>query len=50
MYRPQCRKLHKVIDALTQEVRSIVVTPNSVGNAPLLIIVLEHIDPHDVSA
>jgi len=44
-YRRQWRKLHIGIDAQTLEIRAIEVTPNSVGDAPMLPALLGQIDP-----
>ena len=46
-YRRQWRKLHIGIDAQTLEIRAIEVTPNSVGDAPVLPSLLGQIDPHE---
>ena len=46
-YRRQWRKLHIGIDAQTMEIRAIEVTPNSVGDAPVLPSLLGQIDPHE---
>ena len=43
----QWRKLHIGIDAQTLEIRAIEVTPNSVGDAPVLPSLLGQIDPHE---
>ena len=43
-YRRQWRKLHIGIDAQTLEIRAIEVTPNSVGDAPVLPSLLGQID------
>lgn len=47
-YRLQWRKLHLGIDAQTLEIRAIEVTPNSVGDAPMLPALLGQIDPEEV--
>jgi len=44
-YRRQWRKLHLGIDAETMEIRAVEVTPNSVGDAPMLPALLGQIDP-----
>ena len=46
-YRRQWRKLHIGIDAQTLEIRAIEVTPNSVGDAPVLPSLLRQIDLHE---
>jgi Transposase DDE domain len=46
-YRRQWRKLHIGIDAQTLEIRAIEVTPNSVGDAPVLPSLLGQIDPNE---
>ena len=46
-YRRQWRKLHIGIDAQTLEIRAIEVTPNSVGDAPVMPSLLGQIDPHE---
>ena len=46
-YRRQWRKLHIGIDAQTMEIRAIEVTPNSVGDAPVLPSLLGQIDPNE---
>ena len=46
-YRRQWRKLHIGIDAQTLEIRAIEVTPNSVGDAPVLPSLLGQIDPSE---
>lgn len=44
-YRRQWRKLHLGIDAQTMEIRAVEVTPNSVGDAPMLPALLGQITP-----
>jgi hypothetical protein len=46
-YRRQWRKLHLGIDAETMEIRALEVTPNSVGDAPMLPALLGQIDPEE---
>ena len=46
-YRRQWRKLHLGIDAETMEIRAVEVTPNSVGDAPMLPALLGQIDPEE---
>ena len=46
-YRRQWRKLHIGIDAHTLEIRAIEVTPDSVGDVPVLPSLLGQIDPHE---
>ncbi len=46
-YRRQWRKLHLGIDAETMEIRALEVTPNSVGDAPMLPALLGQIDSEE---
>ena len=46
-YRRQWRKVHLGIDAHTLEIRAIEVTDNSVGDAPMLLELLEQIPPDE---
>ncbi|MDD2729295.1 IS5 family transposase [Malikia sp.] len=46
-YRRQWRKLHLGLDAQMLEIRAIEVTPNSVGDAPVLSSLLGQIDPDE---
>ena len=49
-YRRQWRKVHLGIDAQTLEVRAIEITANSVGDAPMLPVLLEQIPPEEALA
>lgn len=46
-YRRQWRKVHLGVDAHTLEIRAIEVTDNSVGDAPMLLELLEQIPPDE---
>ena len=46
-YRRQWRKVHLGIDAQTLEIRAIEVTDNSVGDAPMLPVLLSQIPPEE---